>query len=167
MQELSILPGHLRSPLLLVGFVLWDLVCLGSVLLIMVWPFVLFILAIVLSVLDCFNAFMFQKYCFSLICLNYDNFNLLLCCTVQWWYFFSFKIAIRVLPIIVVFNGTCPQQRMFAQHTTTQCNGSSGYSKSNVAKCIWYNMNRDDIHVNVYWQDQKGRSNDHRKDNIV
>jgi hypothetical protein len=36
MQELSILPGHLRSPPFLVGFVLCDLLCLGSVLWIMV-----------------------------------------------------------------------------------------------------------------------------------
>jgi len=36
MQEFSILPGHLRSPPFLVGFVLWDLLCLSSVLLIMV-----------------------------------------------------------------------------------------------------------------------------------
>jgi len=40
---------------------------------------------------------------------------------------------------------------MCVQHmpTPTQENGSSGYSKFNVDKCIWYNMNRDDIHVNV------------------
>jgi hypothetical protein len=56
---------------------------------------------------------------------------------------------------------------MCVHHTTTQDNGSSGHSKSNVAKGIWHNMNGDDIHVNVNWQDQEGRSNDHRKDNIV
>ena len=105
MQELSILPGHLRSPPFLVGFVLCDLLCLGSVLWIMVWPFVPFILAIVLSVLDCFNAFMFQKYCFSLICQDYAHFNLLLCCTVQWWYFLSLEVAILVLPIVALLNG--------------------------------------------------------------
>jgi len=38
---------------------------------------------------------------------------------------------------------------MCVHHTTTQDNGSSGYRKSNVAKCIWYNINGDDIHVNV------------------
>jgi hypothetical protein len=88
-----------------VGFVLCDRLFLGSVLWIMVWPFVPFILAIVLSVLDCFNAFMFQKYCFSLICRDYHHFNLLLCCTVQWWYFLSLKITILVLPIVVLLNG--------------------------------------------------------------
>ena len=105
MQELSIFPGHLRSHPFLVGFVLCDLLCLGSMLWIMVWPFVLFILAIVLSVLGCFNAFMLQKYCFSLICRDYAHFYLLLCCTVQRWYFFSLKIAILVLPIEVLLNG--------------------------------------------------------------
>jgi len=36
-----------------------------------------------------------------------------------------------------------------AQDTTTQDNGSSGYSKSNIAKSIWHDMNGDGIHVNV------------------
>ena len=57
---------------------------------------------------------------------------------------------------------------MCVHHTTTQDNGSSEHSKSNVAKCILHNMIGDDIHVNVNcWQDQEGRSNDHRKDNIA
>jgi len=38
---------------------------------------------------------------------------------------------------------------MGAHHTTTQDNGSSGYSKSNVTKYIWHIMNGDHIHVNV------------------
>jgi len=91
--------GHLRSHPFSVGFVLCDLLCLGSMLWMMLWPFVLFILAIMLSVLGCFNALMFQKYCFSLICRDYAHFNLLLCCTIQWWYFISLKIAILVPPL--------------------------------------------------------------------
>ena len=66
-----------------VGFALRDLLCLGCGLWIMIYSFVLLILAIMFSVLDCFNAFMLQKYCFSLICRDYDHFNLLLGCTVQ------------------------------------------------------------------------------------
>jgi hypothetical protein len=43
----------------------------------------LFMLAIVLSVLDCFNVFMLQTYRFSLRYRDYDNFYLLFGCTVQ------------------------------------------------------------------------------------
>jgi len=64
----------MRSPPFLVGFVFGDLLCLGNVLWIMVWSFVLFILAIVFYFLDFFNVLMLQKYCFSLICRDYDNF---------------------------------------------------------------------------------------------
>ena len=105
MQELPIIPRHLRSQPFFVGFVLCNRLFLGSVLWIMVWPFVPFILAILFSVLDFFNAFMFQKYCFSLICRDYHHFNLILCCTVQWWYVLSLKITILVLPIVVLLNG--------------------------------------------------------------
>jgi hypothetical protein len=35
---------------------------------------------------------------------------------------------------------------MCVHHTTTQDNGSSEHSKSNVAKCILHNMIGDDIH---------------------
>ena len=50
-QELPALPEHLSSPRFLVGFVLLDLWFYMYVLYIVVCPFVLFLLAIVLSVL--------------------------------------------------------------------------------------------------------------------
>ena len=104
MQELY-RSEHIISPPFSFRFVFGDLLCLGSVLWIMVCPFVLFMLAIVLSVLDCFNVFMLQTYRFSLRYRDYDNFYLLFGCTVQWWHFFSLKIAILILPILVLFNG--------------------------------------------------------------
>ena len=49
-QELLTLSEHMSSPPVLVGFVLLDLMCYVYVLVIVVCPFVLFLLAIVLSV---------------------------------------------------------------------------------------------------------------------
>ena len=50
-QELRTLPQHPTSPPVFSGFVLLDLLFLCNVLLIVVYPFVLFLLAIVLSVI--------------------------------------------------------------------------------------------------------------------
>jgi Ca2+/Na+ antiporter len=50
-QELLILLEHMSSPRFLVGFVLLDLQFYVYVLLIVVYPFVLFLMAIMLSVL--------------------------------------------------------------------------------------------------------------------